>query len=179
MRIQLVLLGLLTAAATAACGSTTTSTPAASGAASGGASSSSSSSGSGSGGAVEHLCTVFPKPDAERILGMSLQNGTDGKHECTYEKVDPTEHLASVTVNLESGADQPHQYDFDRSHPIGNEVLVDVSGVGDKAYWSAGARELVAIKGNNLIHVFILESSVSDPQAADVQIAQLVFRNLG
>lgn len=177
-------LGLTAVALLGACSSgSSSSSPTSTSAASGGGSSTTAAAGASTtasaSASIDHLCTLFPKADAERLTGISLQAGADNADECTYDRADSTEHLAVVTVNLDRGADQPHQYDFNRSHPIGDEVLEDVTGVGDKAYYSAGQRSLVVLKGTALLHIFSADSHITDARGVDTRIAQLVLTNLG
>ena len=168
---QRLCLSLLAALALAACGASTSTT-------------SSSASGAGSAStstaADQNLCVYFPKADAERITGIALvESNGNSASDCTYDRSDNPDHVAVVTVNRDTGPNQPHQYEFDRTHPVGTDVLVDVTGIGDRAFFSAGLHMLVALKGNDLIHVFVADTSLLDrDRDLDTRIAQLVLANL-
>ncbi len=175
---QFIIPAVLTVFATA-CGSSTTTSGSTSTPASTASPPAGTATAVATGSSISHLCTIFPKADAERLTGIALQPGEDTRSDCTYDRADSADHIAVVTVTLDAGSTQPNQYDFNRSHPIGGETLTDVPGIGDKAYYSPGFKLIVAIKGTNLIHVSIVDSSIADPKPVEIQIAQLAFTNLG
>ena len=125
-------------------------------------------------------CAVFTQADAARITGIAVQPSGDTGGDCSWDRADSTEHLAVVSLHLESGADQPHQYDFDRTHPIGTDTPEDVSGVGDKAYFSPGFHQLVVLKGTNLLHIATIDYHLApNAKAIDIAIARSVLAKLG
>jgi hypothetical protein len=125
-------------------------------------------------------CAVFTQADAARITGIALQPSGDTGGDCSWDRADSTEHLAVVSLHLGSGADQPHQYEFDRTHPIGTDTPEDVSGVGDKAYFSPGFHQLVVLKGTNLLHIATIDYHLAPTaRAIDIAIARSVLAKLG
>lgn len=124
-------------------------------------------------------CALFTQADAARITGIAVQPSGDTGGDCSWDRADSTEHLAVVSLHLESGANQPHQYDFDRTHPIGTDTPEDVSGVGDKAYYSPGFHQLVVLKGTNLLHIATIDYHLSpNSKPIDIAIARSVLAKL-
>ena len=136
--------------------------------------------GSGGGATPTHLCDVFPKDVAERLTGKTLDVGENSAGDCTYDDHSKLpEHLAVITLAAAHGADQARQFDFNQSHPIGDEVLTPVTGVGDKAFYAADQHALSVLSGQWLLRVATIDYTLNDrAQDLETQVVNSVIAKL-
>jgi hypothetical protein len=109
----------------------------------GGSTSTSGSGGSGSGGSSKPAkagidlsaldpCALFPKAEAEKLVGTTLSAGESVKDptqpNCTYNP-DPNGTTAQATLNVGAGAENFYNIDHNGGHEF-----TDVPGLGDEGH---------------------------------------------
>ena len=125
---------------------------------------------------TDSLCSLLSEDVVEDVLGSSVQVAVDTAEECTYDQERTDEAIAVATVALEAGG--PDQFEFDRTNPIGGEVIEDVPGVGDDAIYGTGFDILRVLVGDQIVTFSVVDFNVTDKKGAAIALANELITNL-